>query len=213
MLAGDRANQFLQEEAAFRLGCLLTEASHPKTRTLSQTLKRDVQKGVRLLQAVDRDIVPCLDTIFAQPGYAQLVTAIYGALNGHGRVFLTGCGATGRLSILLEAAWRRFWRQASPGSSRPSMEDRCVSVMAGGDFALIKSVEGFEDFPEFGRYHLRQAGVTDGDVVIAITEGGETPFVIGTAWCASARRSGYAPRSWLRRGTARAKTDATWSAG
>lgn len=182
MLADDRANQFLQEETAFRLGCLLTEASHPKTRTLSQTLKRDVKEGVRLLQSVDRDIVPCLDTLFAQPGYAQLVRALYDALSGQGRVFFTGCGATGRLSILLEAAWRRFWRQASPCSSRPSMEDRCVSVMAGGDFALIKSVEGFEDFPEFGRYHLRQAGVTGADVVVAITEGGETPFVIGTAW-------------------------------
>ena len=182
MLAGDRANQFLQEEEAFRLGCLLTEASHPKTRTLSQTLGRDVEEGVRLLQEVDRDIVPCLDTLFAQPGYAKLVTALVDALSGDGRLFLTGCGATGRLSILLEAAWRRFWRQASPRPGGPSLEDRCVSVMAGGDYALIKSVEGFEDFPEFGRYHLRQAGVTAGDVVVAITEGGETPFVIGTAW-------------------------------
>jgi N-acetylmuramic acid 6-phosphate (MurNAc-6-P) etherase len=58
----------------------------------------------------------------------------------------------------------------------------CISVMAGGDFALIKSVEGFEDFPDFGRHQLREAGVQKGDVVVAITEGGETPFVIGTAW-------------------------------
>jgi len=56
------------------------------------------------------------------------------------------------------------------------------SVMAGGDFALIKSVEGYEDFPDFGRYQLRERGVGPGDVVVAITEGGETPCVIGTAW-------------------------------
>jgi len=55
-------------------------------------------------------------------------------------------------------------------------------VMAGGDFALIKSVEGYEDFSDFGRYQLRERGVGPGDVVVAITEGGETPFVIGTAW-------------------------------
>jgi N-acetylmuramic acid 6-phosphate etherase len=54
--------------------------------------------------------------------------------------------------------------------------------MAGGDFALIKSVEGFEDFPDFGRHQLKEAGVQRDDVVVAITEGGETPFVIGTAW-------------------------------
>ncbi len=60
--------------------------------------------------------------------------------------------------------------------------DLCISVMAGGDFALIKSVEGFEDFPDFGRRQIKEAGVQKDDVVVAITEGGETPFVIGTAW-------------------------------
>jgi len=62
------------------------------------------------------------------------------------------------------------------------MENRVFSIMAGGDFALIKSVEGYEDFPDFGRYQLREQGVGPGDVVVAITEGGETSFVIGTAW-------------------------------
>jgi N-acetylmuramic acid 6-phosphate etherase len=54
--------------------------------------------------------------------------------------------------------------------------------MAGGDFALVKSVEGFEDVPAFGRRQLAERGVARGDVVFALTEGGETPFVIGTAW-------------------------------
>ena len=54
--------------------------------------------------------------------------------------------------------------------------------MAGGDFALIKAVEGFEDFMEFGRRQLADHGVAAGDVVFAITEGGETSFVIGTVW-------------------------------
>ena len=64
----------------------------------------------------------------------------------------------------------------------PAHEDQCISVMAGGDFALIKSVEGFEDFADFGRHQLKEAGVQKDDVVVAITEGGETSFVIGTAW-------------------------------
>ena len=54
--------------------------------------------------------------------------------------------------------------------------------MAGGDYALIKSVEGFEDFAPFGRKQIADLGVAPGDVVFAITEGGETSFVIGTAW-------------------------------
>jgi N-acetylmuramic acid 6-phosphate etherase len=54
--------------------------------------------------------------------------------------------------------------------------------MAGGDYALIKSVEGFEDFAAFGRKQLADLGVSAKDLVFAITEGGETSFVIGTAW-------------------------------
>ena len=57
-----------------------------------------------------------------------------------------------------------------------------MSVMAGGDYALIKSVEGFEDFAPFGRKQIADLGVAGGDMVFAITEGGETSFVIGTAW-------------------------------
>lgn len=53
--------------------------------------------------------------------------------------------------------------------------------MAGGDYALIKSVEGFEDYAQFGAKQIEDAGVSQGDIVFAITEGGETPFVIGTA--------------------------------
>ena len=51
--------------------------------------------------------------------------------------------------------------------------------MAGGDVALIHSVEKFEDFPEFGERQLMELGFREGDMLISCTEGGETPFVIG----------------------------------
>ena len=173
----------MEGEKAFRLGELLTESFHPKTRELSQTMERDIHAGIRLLQSVDEDIPLALDRIFAQESFGKLVEALREAILAGRRIFFTGCGATGRLSILLEAAWREFWRTAGrdhPQAAR--MGDLCISVMAGGDFALIKSVEGFEDFPDFGRHQLKEAGVQQGDVVVAITEGGETSFVIGTAW-------------------------------
>ena len=181
--AKERAREFVEQEKAFRLGELLTESFHPKTRELSQTIARDLHAGIRLLQSVDEDIPAALDRIFAQDSFRNLVEALHEAIcTGH-RIFFTGCGATGRLSILLEAAWREFWRTTGRDNPRAGrMMNLCISVMAGGDFALIKSVEGFEDFPAFGRHQLKEAGVQPGDVVVAITEGGETPFVIGTAW-------------------------------
>ena len=181
--AKERAREFIEREKAFRLGDLLTESFHPKTRELSQTMERELRAGIRMLQSVDEDIPPALDRIFAQESFGSLVEALREAMRTGHRIFFTGCGATGRLSILLEAAWREFWRTAgrdSPQAAR--MADLCVSIMAGGDFALIKSVEGFEDFPAFGRRQLKEAGVRQDDAVVAITEGGETPFVIGTAW-------------------------------
>ena len=181
--AQEKAREFLEREKAFRLGELLTESSHPKTRRLSQAMQTDIEAGVRLLQSVDDDIPAALERIFAQESFARLVEALHQALRAGGRIFFTGCGATGRLSILLEAAWREFWRAMEPHWAQAArMQEQCVSVMAGGDFALIKSVEGFEDFPDFGRRQLKEAGVQAGDVVVAISEGGETPFVIGTAW-------------------------------
>ncbi len=184
-----KAEEFLSRERAFRLGELLTESSHPKTRTLSQTAAQDVPAAIRLLQSVDQDIPPAMKNAFEHDSFGLLVEAFGQALKTGKRIYFTGCGATGRLSILLEAVWRRFWLGGSLKRSAPlslsnglGMEDNVYSVMAGGDFALIKSVEGYEDFPDFGRRQLRERGVGAGDVVVAITEGGETPFVIGTAW-------------------------------
>jgi len=165
------------------LGELLTEAFHPKTRTLSQTAAVDLPAAIRCLQSVDDEIPPAMEKVLQQDSFGRLVAAFGEAMSTGNKIYFTGCGATGRLSILLEAAWRRCWREIRKVSLElGEMEDRVFSIMAGGDFALIKSVEGYEDFPDFGRYQLREQGVGPDDVVVAITEGGETSFVIGTAW-------------------------------
>jgi N-acetylmuramic acid 6-phosphate etherase len=57
--------------------------------------------------------------------------------------------------------------------------------MAGGDAALIKSVEDFEDHPEFAEQQLMELGFKDNDLLIGSTEGGETSWVIGAVWKAT----------------------------
>ena len=95
--AREQAEHFLSEEKAFRLGQLLTESSHPKTRTLSQTLRCDIEAGIRMLQSVDDDIREAMGKLFAQDSIGQLVEALVRALERKKRIFFTGCGATGRL--------------------------------------------------------------------------------------------------------------------
>lgn len=182
----ERAEAFLHVAADFDLGELPTEVSHPRSATLSQTARQSAAAGLAMLFDIDRDVLAKYDewSRGEQPG--QLSGAVLDALRRGRRIFFTGCGATGRLSIQLDSIWRAFWqrrRQAGLGSPSPDRwENRTCSVMAGGDYALIRAVEGFEDFAPFGRRQIADAGVAEGDVVFAITEGGETPFVIGTAW-------------------------------
>ena len=59
------------------------------------------------------------------------------------------------------------------------LKDNVVGLMSGGDRALISSIEGFEDSPEYGARTLDDFGFGPGDLLIASTEGGETPIVIG----------------------------------
>lgn len=174
----DRAAAFLARSGDFRLGDLLTEASHPRSAALSAVARADAAAGLEILFDVDRDVVAAFAAWACSGQPEQIAAAALEALRRGGRLFFTGCGATGRLAILLEAAWRAFWQ----ARGEAAWEDRARAVMAGGDFALVKSVEGFEDVPAFGRRQLAEQGVSAGDVVFALTEGGETPFVIGTAW-------------------------------
>jgi len=215
-----RSAEFLKISAQFKLGALVTESSHSVTANLSDVARQDIAAALKLLFDVDDDVIHKYREFVESGRAGEIKETVLGSLKNGGRIFFTGCGATGRLSILLDSVWRDFWRQWSvglrPGASWSSrfsvpmedklklelqrggkadresapqssgacadLENRTFSVMAGGDYALIKSVEGFEDFTAFGRKQLRDLGVRAGDVVFAITEGGETSFVIGTAW-------------------------------
>ena len=182
-----RSDEFLKISDQFQLGVLTTESSHPVTSNLSEVARQNVEAGLKLLLEVDEDVLRTYRT-FARSGRAKEIAQLLAkALRDGGKVFFTGCGSTGRLSIQLVSIWRDFWqKQRARGlactPSPEEFENRAFSVMAGGDFALIKSVEGFEDFTAFGKQQIGDLGVSAKDVVFAITEGGETSFVIGTAW-------------------------------
>ncbi len=176
-----RSADFLQIADQFKLGALTTESSHPVTANLSEVAKQDIAAGLKLLFDVDDDVVRKYRE-FAESGRArQIADTVLAALKHGGNLYFTGCGSTGRLSIQLASIWRDYWQRSGLPAAK-EFEHRAFPVMAGGDFALIKAVEGFEDFTTFGKKQIGDLGVNSKDVVFAITEGGETSFVIGTAW-------------------------------
>jgi N-acetylmuramic acid 6-phosphate etherase len=167
-----KAEAFLKIAQQFRLGELETEKPHRKTMELSILVKDNLKKAISILKEIDIDALQIVKL------RAEEITGMKNDIektfrNGN-KVYLAGCGATGRLSLVLEVLWRKE-------KAGMDFENSVVSLMAGGDTALIRSIEGFEDYPAFADRQLKELGFSDGDLLIASTEGGETPFVIGAA--------------------------------
>lgn len=165
--AQEKALEFLKTAKAFQLGFLPTEQSHPLSLDLSNLAKTDLKKALRVLKRIDQEALEKASSKLSQ--VEELFFAIKEARVKGGRIFLCGCGATGRLALSLEA----LWRESHPDS------DEVIAFMAGGDVALVHSLEGFEDYPEYGARQLRELKFAKDDLLISATEGGETPFVIG----------------------------------
>jgi mannose/cellobiose epimerase-like protein (N-acyl-D-glucosamine 2-epimerase family)/N-acetylmuramic acid 6-phosphate (MurNAc-6-P) etherase len=177
------AIHFLKEEQQFRLGDLVTEQSHPVTRSLSTTIQEHTTAGVALLGQVEADLMPVAQKVIGGDSWRALVDTIIAAVRGGKRIRFSGCGSTGRLAAILEFMWRRSWSEQSIDTKeKQKIIDAVAGIITGGDRALIKSVESFEDYQIFGRQQLHDIGIEEGDVCIAISEGGETFSVIGTAW-------------------------------
>lgn len=176
-----RSADFLKIADQFKLGALTTETSHPVTANLSEVAKVDIAAGLKLLFEVDADVVRKYREFVASRRARTIADMVVASLLRGGNLYFTGCGSTGRLSIQLASIWRDYWQRSTFPAAK-NFEQRAFPVMAGGDYALIKAVEGFEDFTAFGRKQIGDLGVNNKDVVFAITEGGETSFVIGTAW-------------------------------
>ena len=174
----------------FHLYSLQTEQRHPKTWNLSFVLQSDTEAGLRMLLSVDRDISERIrqlqqDVALLEQAAAAIVRAV---LAGR-KIYVYGCGATGRLAKQMESTfWRPFWKKVK---QRPcwarlrarvgdDIEDALTGEMTGADRALVSSLEGFEDLQLIGRLQLQDHGIRRGDVVICVTEGGETSSVIGT---------------------------------
>lgn len=173
MSPSTKTKAFLEISSQFKLGHLVTESFHPKTVNLSQLVSSNVKDALKLLQEVDADALKLLEN--KNQDLWLLSHDIQNTISSGHKVFMCGCGATGRLSLVLET----LFRQKYPNSNQ------VYSFMAGGDFALIKSVESFEDKTEFGEKQLLELGFGPHDLLLASTEGGETPFVIGATQLAA----------------------------
>lgn len=86
---------------------------------------------------------------------------------GEGRLAYAGAGTSGRLAVQDGA-------ELLPTYGWP--ERRLVTLMAGGDAALTRSVEGAEDDTAAAAAAVADAALGPADVLIAVAASGRTPF-------------------------------------
>lgn len=105
----------------------------------------------------------------AIPQIGKLVDGIVERIPKGGRVFYVGAGTSGRLGIV----------DASEVPPTYGVSDVFIGLMAGGDKAIRKAVEGAEDFFDGAWQDMQPFNPTKQDVVVGIAASGTTPYVIG----------------------------------
>lgn len=144
---------------------LKTEMRNEKTTHLD---RMETARMVRVMQDENlhaaRAIESELDTI------ARAIDAISERMARGGRLFYIGCGTSGRLGVV-DAA------ECPPTYGVP--HGLVVGIIAGGDGAIRKAVEGAEDSQEMGYRDLGAYELTALDSVVGISVAGGAAYVRG----------------------------------
>ena len=123
---------------------------------------------VRIFHEEDRKAVAAVEA--ESEAIARAIELCIDAFCSGGRLFYIGAGTSGRLGVL-DAS------ECPPTFSTPP--EMVQGIIAGGDVALRRSVEGEEDKPESGARAVRERQLTPRDVIVGIASSGRTPYVIG----------------------------------
>ena len=153
----------------------MTERRNPASLNLDQL---PVEEMISLMLREDEKIPAA---IFAErEKIARAVRLITKAFKTGGRLFYIGAGTSGRLGVLDASECPPTFR------SSPEMVQ---GIIAGGQTALWKAVEGAEDDYSAGAEAIRFNEITKKDVVIGIAASGRTPFVWGAIEEAKTRKA------------------------
>ncbi len=149
----------------------MSREESPTEAVLEATRDIDRWSAERIVQAIHGEDGRAWEAVGAVlPRVAEAAEVLAIALAGGGRWFNVGAGTSGRIGAL-DAA------EIPPTFGLPA--HRVQAVVAGGDAALVRAIEGAEDNPERAVFALRERGLCAGDVVVAISASGRTPFTLG----------------------------------
>ena len=143
---------------------LKTEQQNKKTIDIDQF---PIFKVLETINDEDRKISAAVKK--ALPEIEQVVGLAKSSLLHGGRVFYIGAGTSGRLGVL-DAS------ECPPTFSAPS--EWFIGIIAGGDQALRKSIEGAEDDSNAAKTDLNNFKITKNDLIIGISCSGAAKYVV-----------------------------------
>jgi len=123
---------------------------------------------LRIMNEQDQLVALAVKEVLPDVGAA--VQFVFESFQNGGRLIYLGAGTSGRLGVLDAVECPPTF------STDPEMVQ---GIIAGGERAFLKAVEGAEDDPELGVSDLKALGLTKNDTVIGIAASGRTPYVIG----------------------------------
>lgn len=143
---------------------LTTETRNKKTMNLDSMTPLEI---ATIMNKEDENAVAAVNKVL--PEIARAIEWCTLSLNNGGRIIYMGAGTSGRLG-LLDAVECPPTFGVSP--------DLVVGLIAGGDNAFIKAVEGAEDSTTLGEEDLKKLNLNSKDIVIGIAASGRTPYAV-----------------------------------
>ena len=129
---------------------------------------KSISEIVRIFHEEDQKAIRAVEA--ESEAIAHAIELCVAAFRTGGRLFYVGAGTSGRLGVL-DAS------ECPPTFSTPP--EMVQGIIAGGNVALRRSVEGEEDESERGAFAVRERQLTAQDVLVGIASSGRTPYVIG----------------------------------
>ncbi|WP_050180334.1 N-acetylmuramic acid 6-phosphate etherase [Domibacillus robiginosus] len=144
---------------------LTTESRNNRTMQIDTADTKDI---LTIMNEEDHRVAEAVKAVL--PEIEQVVSFVLHSFQNGGRLFYMGAGTSGRLGVL-DAV------ECPPTFSTPP--EMVQGLIAGGERAFVKAVEGAEDDEAAGRLDLESRGLTEQDTVIGLAASGRTPYVKG----------------------------------
>jgi len=148
-----------------QLTLLITESQNKQTMKIDTASTKEI---LNVMNKEDQKVALAVQEVL--PDVEVAVEFVSESFQKKGRLIYVGAGTSGRLGVL-DAV------ECPPTFS--TNPNQVQGLMAGGEKAFVKAVEGAEDKEELGAADLQKIHLNERDTVIGIAASGRTPYVIG----------------------------------